>query len=77
MEARISLMELLQEIHDPRGAKGKRHPLTALLALAIGGMTRSRALVESGQERRSWRIACRAGLRDVRIRAGCADKCSR
>jgi hypothetical protein len=55
MEANASLMELLEGIHDPRGAKGKRHPLTALLALAVvallAGMTSYEAIVDYGQER--------------------------
>ncbi|CAN5895392.1 hypothetical protein BH23PLA1_BH23PLA1_40210 [soil metagenome] len=55
MEANISLTELLQNLHDPRGNRGKRHPLPALLALAIvgmlAGMTSSQAIVEYGKER--------------------------
>lgn len=38
MDAAVSLMELLQGLHDPRGAKGKRHPLPALLGLAVVAM---------------------------------------
>jgi hypothetical protein len=38
MEAKLSLMQLLAGIHDPRGARGKRHPLPALLALAVVAM---------------------------------------
>jgi hypothetical protein len=48
-------MELLEGIHDPRGAKGKRHPLSALLALAVvamlAGMTSYEAIVDYGQKR--------------------------
>ena len=55
MEARISLMELLEGIHDPRRARGKRHPLPALLGLAVvamlAGMTSSEAIVPYGKER--------------------------
>jgi hypothetical protein len=55
MEARRSLMELLEEIPDPRGAKGKRHPLPALLGLAVvamlAGMTTYEAIAQYGRER--------------------------
>jgi hypothetical protein len=55
MEAGISLMELLEEIDDPRGARGKRHPLPALLGLAVvgllAGMTSYEAIVQYGKER--------------------------
>jgi len=55
MEADLSLMELLEGIQDPRGARGKRHPLPALLALAVvgllAGMTSYQAIVQYGQER--------------------------
>ena len=55
MDARASLMELLEEIHDPRSAKGKRHPLSALLGLAVvamlAGMTSYEAIVQYGEER--------------------------
>ena len=55
MEARISLMELLEGLHDPRGAKGKRHPLSALLGLAVvgtlAGMNSYEAIVQFGKER--------------------------
>ena len=34
MEADITLMELLEGLHDLRTARGKRHPLPALLSLA-------------------------------------------
>jgi hypothetical protein len=48
-------MELLEGVHDPRGAQGKRHPLTALLALAVvamlAGMTSYEAIVDYGKER--------------------------
>jgi DDE_Tnp_1-associated/Transposase DDE domain len=50
-----SLMELLIGIQDPRGAKGKRHPLPALLALAVvamlAGMTSYEGIVQYGRER--------------------------
>lgn len=55
MEGNASLMELLEGIHDPRGARGKRHPLPALLALAVvamlAGMTSYEAIVDYGKER--------------------------
>jgi hypothetical protein len=55
MDAAISLMELLTSIPDPRGARGKRHPLPALLALAVvallAGQTSYEAIVQYGQER--------------------------
>jgi hypothetical protein len=55
MEADISLMELLEGLHDPRSAKGRRHPLPALLALAVvamlAGMTSYEAIVDYGRER--------------------------
>src|SRR5215203_4009254 len=55
MEAHISLMELLEGIHDPRAARGKRHPLHALLGLAVvamlAGMTGYEAIVQYGKER--------------------------
>src|SRR5437763_8063145 len=50
-----SLMELLEGMHDPRRARGKRHPLPALLALAVvatlAGMTSYEAIVQYGKER--------------------------
>jgi hypothetical protein len=55
MEAELSLMELLEGLHDPRRAQGKRHPLPALLALAVvamlAGMTSYEAIVDYGKER--------------------------
>jgi hypothetical protein len=55
MEARASLMELLEGLHDPRRAQGKRHPLPALLGLAVvamlAGMTSYEAIVQYGKER--------------------------
>ena len=55
MEAAASLMEVLEGIQDPRGARGKRHPLTALLGLAVvamlAGMTSYEAIVQFGRER--------------------------
>src|SRR5262249_5418234 len=55
MDARISLMELLEGIHDPRRAQGRRHPLAALLSLAVvatlAGMTSYEAIVQYGKER--------------------------
>jgi hypothetical protein len=55
MDAGISLMELLEGIHDPRRAQGRRHPLAALLSLAVvatlAGMTSYEAIVQYGKER--------------------------
>src|SRR5258708_7045962 len=55
MEAHASLMELLEGLHDPRRAQGKRHPLSALLGLAVvgmlAGMTSYEAIVQYGKER--------------------------
>lgn len=55
MEADLSLMELLEGLHDPRRPQGKRHPLPALLALAVvgmlAGMTSYEAIVQYGKER--------------------------
>ena len=55
MEAQTSLMQLLEGLHDPRRAQGKRHPLPALLGLAVvamlAGMTSYEAIVQYGKER--------------------------
>jgi len=55
MNAGASLLELLEGIHDPRGARGKRHPLPALLSLAVvgflAGMTSYEAIAQYGKER--------------------------
>jgi len=55
MEADVTLMELLEALHDPRSARGKRHPLPALLGLAVvamlAGMTSYEAIVQYGKER--------------------------
>jgi DDE_Tnp_1-associated/Transposase DDE domain len=55
MDVEQSLLELLEGVHDPRGAKGKRHPLSAVLALAVvamlAGMTSYEAIVQYGKER--------------------------
>jgi hypothetical protein len=55
MEAHDSLMELLEGIHDPRGARGKRHPLAALLGLAVvsmlAGITSYEGIAQYGRER--------------------------
>jgi hypothetical protein len=55
MEAQASLMELLQALHDPRRAQGKRHPLPASLGRAVvgmlAGMTSSEASVRYGTVR--------------------------
>jgi hypothetical protein len=55
MDARLSLMELLEGLDDPRRAQGRRHPLAALLGLAVvamlAGMTSYEAIVQYGKER--------------------------
>src|SRR5262249_35101869 len=55
MEADVTLMELLEGLPDPRSARGKRHPLPALLGLAVvamlAGMTSYEAIVHYGKER--------------------------
>jgi hypothetical protein len=55
MEAGITLMELLEGLEDPRRRQGKRHPLPALLGLAVvamlAGMTSYDAIVQYGKER--------------------------
>ena len=55
MEAALTLMQLLEGIPDPRGARGKRHPLPALLALAVvaslAGQKSYEAIVQFGKER--------------------------
>lgn len=55
MDADTSLMELLEGVHDPRGARGKRHPLSALLALAVvaqlAGIRGYEGIVQFGKER--------------------------
>src|SRR6516164_7890193 len=55
MEADVSLIELLEGLPDPRRARGKRHPLPALLALAfvamLSGQTGYGAIVQYGHER--------------------------
>ena len=55
MDATTSLMELLGTLEDPRSAKGRRHPLVALLALALvamfAGQSSYEAIVQYGHER--------------------------
>ena len=55
MDATTSLIELLSSLEDPRSPKGKRHPLAALLALALvallAGQSSYEAIVQYGQER--------------------------
>src|SRR3954468_14690282 len=55
MEARLSLMELLEALHYPRRAQGRRHPLPTLMGLAVvgmlAGMTSYEAIVRYGKER--------------------------
>jgi hypothetical protein len=55
MDADASLMDLLGALEDPRRARGKRHPLPALLGLAVvamlGGHVTYEAIVQFGKER--------------------------
>ncbi|MFO0952300.1 MAG: ISAs1 family transposase [Isosphaeraceae bacterium] len=55
MDASSSLMELLAGIPDPRSARGRRHPLPALLALAVvamlAGVKSYEGFVQFGKER--------------------------
>jgi hypothetical protein len=55
MEADIPLLQLLGSLDDPRSARGRRHPLAALLALAVvamlAGQTTYEAIVGYGKER--------------------------
>lgn len=55
MGAGASLMEVLEGVHDPRSDRGKRHPLPALLALAVvgmlAGMTSYEAIADYGKQR--------------------------
>jgi hypothetical protein len=50
--ARLSLWEVLAEVSDPRKPKGKRHPLTAILALTVvatlAGMKSLAAIAQFG-----------------------------
>ncbi|HEX8132496.1 MAG TPA: ISAs1 family transposase [Actinomycetes bacterium] len=55
MEADAPLLQLLSSLDDPRRDRGKRHPLVALLALAVvamlAGQTTYEAIVQYGKER--------------------------
>jgi hypothetical protein len=55
MDASASLTELLGALDDPRSPKGKRHPLGALLALALvamlAGQSGYEGIVQYGHER--------------------------
>ena len=66
MDAQLSLMELLEGLHDPRRAQGRRHPLPALLGLAVvgmlAGMTSYEAIVHYGKER-GWPFLQHLGFR--------------
>lgn len=66
MDAQLSLMELLEGLHDPRRAQGRRHPLPALLGLAVvatlAGMTSYEAIVHYGKER-GWEFLQHLGFR--------------
>jgi hypothetical protein len=58
-------MELLEGITDPRGARGKRHPLPALLALAVvamlAGIGSYEGIVQFGKER-GWEFLQQLGF---------------
>jgi hypothetical protein len=55
MDAAATLMELLASLEDPRRNRGKRHPLPALLGLAVvamlAGQVSYEAIVQYGKER--------------------------
>lgn len=55
MDAAASLRELLESLDDPRSARGRRHPLPALLGLAVVAMLAGQpgyeAIVQYGKER--------------------------
>ncbi len=55
MDAAACLMQLLENLKDPRADRGKRHPLPALLGLAVvamlAGQTSYEAIVQYGKER--------------------------
>ena len=65
MESAVSLMELFDSIEDPRGARGKRHPLKALLALAVvamlSGQNSYEGIVRFGKER-GWEFLRQLGF---------------
>ena len=50
----VSLMEALADVPDPRGAQGKRHPLTAILGLTVvavlSGMKSLEAIAQFGRD---------------------------
>src|SRR5581483_4941868 len=52
--ARLSLMEALATVPDPRKPRGRRHPLTAVLALAVvatlAGMKSLEAIAQFGRD---------------------------
>jgi DDE family transposase len=55
MSAPLSLLELLNEVPDPRSRHGRRHPLPAILALAVvamlGGAKGYQAIAQFGREK--------------------------
>jgi hypothetical protein len=59
-------MELLEGLHDPRRAQGRRRPLSALLGLAVvamlAGMTSYEAIVQYGEER-GWEFLRHLGFK--------------
>lgn len=69
MEAHTSLMELLEDLHDPRRTQGRRHPLSALLGLAVvamlAGMTSYKAIVQYGKKR-GWEVLQHLGFKTRR-----------
>lgn len=65
MKSTTSLMQLLADIEDPRAARGRRHPLPALLGLAVvamlSGMNSYEAIVQFGKER-GWEFLRQLGF---------------
>src|SRR5947209_11788209 len=68
-----SLMTVLAEVPDPRGRRGKRHPLTAILALAVAaalcGAKSYAAIAEWG---RNYGAPFASALGFTRLKTPCA-----
>ena len=54
--AALSLLECLAEVPDPRSRHGRRHLLTAILALVVGGGIRAGSLVYARSPRECWGV---------------------
>jgi hypothetical protein len=66
MESATSLLELFDQIEDPRRPQGRRHPLSALLALVVvatlAGMNSLEAISQFGREH-GWDLLQALGFR--------------